>query len=893
MSKIKHLFLLMLLSLCSMASYAYDFEVDGLYYNLVSASDRTCELVGCSDQTTHIEIPSSVNSRGIELYVLNMSASSFFRNGNIESISFEKSLITNIPNEAFLGCSKLKTVNLSGKIHSIGAKAFYSCPIEKLTIPSNIETIGLDAFSGVKELLILDSDKQLSISNSIVTIEKAYIGRTLSNTILSNSKISSIELGEKVTSLCSGYFSGCVFLQQVSIPSSVLSIENGAFDGCTSLTNVSFADSENNIYIGSHSSIETSKVHSDKYTPSMYFYYYSTYYDIFYDCPLTNVYLGRELSYPHDKSEREYDSKIEWIRESMGHRYEYHWIRVNNTTSPFAGKNIKVRLGEFVKEIGVYLFANCNFSGGIDLKNCERINADAFKNSNIASLDLKGVCSVGSNSFSGCKSLKGVKGGSNCVLNPNSFSNCEELQFADCSGVESIADNTFSECKKLKWVLLGESVNKIGASAFGGCSNILTIGCQANTPPIAFSSTFENINKWDATLFVKEGTKEKYSTADGWKEFLFVEEMPMPEFVVSTTNAPSDSNPQNHILKQPDNENPIVELANADNKATYQWYRVSTETIPANTPIGLMGQVLSLGEYPWINNGSCIESSNMAKDNSSSCAELLFDFKTGDKLSFDWSVNGEQYFDNLHILENGENIVLKNGVQTGHYENTFENEQECTYQFRYVKDESVSEGDDKAAITNISLVSPEKRDIKKISAIEGENTNYLQTSKLSYGDKVFCIVTLGNGYKLKSNEFVIEELPIPSDTYCLVLEKKNGSLEKYVLSDRPEISISNKTVTVTSEKVQTDCPIVDFVRFYFEENKADEISVNTASSFAFKYNDNMVRISGAEKAEVYSADGMKLMEQGATNGDIRMNISSFVPGLYIIKTDKKSIKIRK
>ena len=30
--------------LCSISASAYDFEVNGLYYNLLSASDKTCEL---------------------------------------------------------------------------------------------------------------------------------------------------------------------------------------------------------------------------------------------------------------------------------------------------------------------------------------------------------------------------------------------------------------------------------------------------------------------------------------------------------------------------------------------------------------------------------------------------------------------------------------------------------------------------------------------------------------------------------------------------------------------------------------------------------------------------------------------------------------------------------
>lgn len=78
MKRFKHYFLLMLLSLCSIASHAYDFEVDGRYYNLLSTTDKTALFAGYADteQREHLEIPKVVTARGIEFSVVGIAENS-------------------------------------------------------------------------------------------------------------------------------------------------------------------------------------------------------------------------------------------------------------------------------------------------------------------------------------------------------------------------------------------------------------------------------------------------------------------------------------------------------------------------------------------------------------------------------------------------------------------------------------------------------------------------------------------------------------------------------------------------------------------------------------------------------------------------------------------------
>lgn len=100
-------------------------------------------------------------------------------------------------------------VVIDGKIYSvvrIANYAFENCKgLTNITIPSSVESIGIDAFK--------------------------------------NSGLTTIELPSSITSFGFGVFRGCSFLVSVKIPSSVESIGESAFADCTSLTNLELSSS--------------------------------------------------------------------------------------------------------------------------------------------------------------------------------------------------------------------------------------------------------------------------------------------------------------------------------------------------------------------------------------------------------------------------------------------------------------------------------------------------------------------------------------------------------------------------------------------------------------------------------------------------------------------------
>ena len=101
---LKQLFVAVLALLCSVAASAYDLEVDGIYYNILSISDLTVEVTyGDKKYSGEVVIPSTVSYKSKTL------------------------TITSIGNKAFYNCSGLTNVTIPNSVTSIGDYTFRNC----------------------------------------------------------------------------------------------------------------------------------------------------------------------------------------------------------------------------------------------------------------------------------------------------------------------------------------------------------------------------------------------------------------------------------------------------------------------------------------------------------------------------------------------------------------------------------------------------------------------------------------------------------------------------------------------------------------------------------------------------------------------------------------------
>jgi len=90
--------------------------------------------------------------------------------------------------------------------------------------------------------------------------------------------------------------------------------------------------------------------------------------------------------------------------------------------------------------------------------------------------------------------------------------------------VTSIGRGAFLYCSGLTSVTIPNSVTTIGNFAFSGCS-LTELVCYAETPPFCDYIILEGVNISLCTLKVPKGSKDAYRQADGWKEFVNIEEV--------------------------------------------------------------------------------------------------------------------------------------------------------------------------------------------------------------------------------------------------------------------------------------------------------------------------------------------------------------------------------
>jgi len=242
-------------------------SVDGILYN--------------KQKTEIILIPKAiVGAVAIPNGVRTISSNAFSDCTGLTSVEIPSS-VTTVGEDAFSGCDNLTSVNITDisswcgvafanaqanplavahnlyidnqlitslvipdELTSIGDYAFYGCSgVTSISIPNNIASIGTEAFKGCDNVTsaTLPTSALSSITKS--KLQKVAINggeEIASGTFMNCSNLTSVDMGNSVTSIGQFAFSGCTGLQSIKIPSSVTSIAWRTFNGCSNLTSVTF-----------------------------------------------------------------------------------------------------------------------------------------------------------------------------------------------------------------------------------------------------------------------------------------------------------------------------------------------------------------------------------------------------------------------------------------------------------------------------------------------------------------------------------------------------------------------------------------------------------------------------------------------------------------------------
>ena len=158
--------------------------------------------------------------------------------------------VTDIRAEAFKNCYGLTSVTIPDSVTSIGSSAFSGCSgLKSITIPFVGAT--KDGTSNAHFGYIFGASSNTNNSAHVPSSLKTVVitgGTRIGDWAFNDcSSLTSVTIGNSVTSIGNHAFNSCSSLTSITIPNGVTSIKVRAFNGCSSLTSITIPNSVTSI----------------------------------------------------------------------------------------------------------------------------------------------------------------------------------------------------------------------------------------------------------------------------------------------------------------------------------------------------------------------------------------------------------------------------------------------------------------------------------------------------------------------------------------------------------------------------------------------------------------------------------------------------------------------
>lgn len=245
---------------------AYDFEADGIFYNILSDEDHTLSVTG-GDRNDNIpynfyytgivKIPAMVPFHGHDYTVVAIDDEAFITCINVSYVVLPSTL-KHIGKKAFLLCQGLSSISLPEGLISIDDEAFSSCEkLESIVLPQSLTEIGKRPFAECNKLNVTVSDnnplfsiRQNLLYNTshkelVMSLPQASGDVVIPEDVESirayafcdSKNIRSVTVNEGITKI-EDYTFAYSKIQRVSLPVSVVDIGNSSFSGCSYLYDI-------------------------------------------------------------------------------------------------------------------------------------------------------------------------------------------------------------------------------------------------------------------------------------------------------------------------------------------------------------------------------------------------------------------------------------------------------------------------------------------------------------------------------------------------------------------------------------------------------------------------------------------------------------------------------
>ena len=449
----------------------------------------------------------------------------------LESITIPDT-VTSIGAYAFCGCENLGNITLPDDVTRIEDATFYGCSsLKSFTIPAAVTYIGSNSLSECDGITSIMIPKSVTIIGAF-----AFAG-------CSNLASVTFEQGSTLDEIDNGLFKGCTMLSSISVPSTVKTIGYYAFEDCTSLASFTIPGNVTVIERKAFNGCEnlTSIIIPESVTEI------GT--DAFKGCsraeeiiiPASVTSIGGTETFKWCYPSVFEDKSGEVLYYAFG-KEDYERLQ-SLSESPIT----QLTISSLYSQIADGAFKDNTSITSITIPDSVAyIRSEAFSGCiNLTSVtigDNSSLCSIGDKAFYGCRNLDSITIPANvpsCGIGTDAFKGCNPSDFVDKSThvsfdfdtddyqllgspeelsispmYASIGNGAFKGNTTLTSITIPASVYSIGSEAFYGCSNLDSVTILG-TNVIVYDDSFRYC--YPSTFVCNDPNWNRTFTADDYQ----------------------------------------------------------------------------------------------------------------------------------------------------------------------------------------------------------------------------------------------------------------------------------------------------------------------------------------------------------------------------------------
>ena len=460
--------------------------------------------------------------------------------GSNEGLTLPETVET-IGDYAFLGCTRLRSINFGSNLKSIGKSAFEECTsLTSITLPKSLKVLREYAFRNCANYdnwgnFIGGGLQSVKFEDGVDFYTNDVYG-FYNNVFWCCANLSSVELPNNTPGyfiIPMGTFGYCGNLKSITFPKNTRKIEQMAFyrTGLTSLdlTNIEL-EAEKPFYLSGYytfaacENLKTITAKGKVHIDGLY---------IFQECTAleTATFTGSGNDYT-------VMSPDIFKRCSKLKSVEFYHLKGNGKDNDMDSvftdctslERVTSTCPPEISKIGYSCFDGCTSLKTLSLPEKEfAVNETAFRNCTaLESFDFTNVTSLGKASFKGCTALASTPNISKLTtITENAFEGCTSLTNLEFTDLTSIGPNAFNGCTALASVNFNYSSEDpitatIGSQAFAGCTALesLNFNSSAYNPPTVESEDAFDASHYATTKVNMPGKRYRDFAGDEiWKKF--------------------------------------------------------------------------------------------------------------------------------------------------------------------------------------------------------------------------------------------------------------------------------------------------------------------------------------------------------------------------------------